>query len=281
MGKKGEKQTPATSSIGVKYGRLIVLGIVGHDKGGKARVRCQCDCGAVVPNANLDSIRRGTSTSCGCYQREGSSERIKKICTTHGLCGRYHQEYAIWQMIRQRTMNPQCDGYEDYGFQFIRMSYRWRNGVARGFANFIADMGPRPGPEYSVDRIDPDGPYSEWNTRWADHRTQALNRLCTHWVTFKGKTLCLRDFAKEVGIPEGTLRGRLKRGWSVERALTEPSSKLITVNGKSLTLAGWARELGVGVSTINARIHRRGWSAERALTTPVQKQFRSGHQHQN
>jgi hypothetical protein len=134
-----------------------------------------------------------------------------------------HPEKAIWRSMVARTTNPRSDGYEDYGLEFIRMRSRWRG--PNGFANFFRDMGPRPSPEHSIDRIDGDYGYTPENCRWATKREQDLNRISTRWITFNGRTLCITDWAAEIGICLSALQQRLKMGWSIERALTEAPRK--------------------------------------------------------
>ncbi len=41
-------------------------------------------------------------------------------------------------------------------------------------------------------------------------------------LTFKGRTMSVAAWAREIGLPCITLHARLRYGWSVERALTEP-----------------------------------------------------------
>lgn len=48
-----------------------------------------------------------------------------------------------------------------------------------GFRHFIADMGPRPSPMHSVDRINNDGNYAPDNCRWATRAEQTANS--DHW----------------------------------------------------------------------------------------------------
>lgn len=81
-------------------------------------------------------------------------------------------------------------------------------------------MGVRP-PNTSLDRIDNGLGYTPLNCRWVDRKTQRRNSAYMRMITFKGQTLCMRDWATKLGIDERTLYARLSvYQWSVERALT-------------------------------------------------------------
>lgn len=101
------------------------------------------------------------------------------------------------------------------------MCERWNS-----FANFMADMGPRPTPKHTLERIDNDGHYEPGNCRWATMREQCNNRRNTVLLTFNGETKSIANWARTHGLRYITLWQRVKWGWTPERALlTPPMSK--------------------------------------------------------
>lgn len=56
--------------VGKKFGRLTIMGI---DESNKSKCICQCDCGT-VKSIYASNIRRGLTTSCGCYSKEIHSQ---------------------------------------------------------------------------------------------------------------------------------------------------------------------------------------------------------------
>lgn len=71
-----------------------------------------------------------------------------------------------------RCYNPKSSDFQNYGGRGIEVCKRWR----LSFEDFIADMGPRPSPDHSIDRINPDGNYQPSNCRWATAKEQMNNR---------------------------------------------------------------------------------------------------------
>lgn len=140
-------------------------------------------------------------------------------------------EYRIWTGMNQRCRDPNSQGFHRYGGRGIFVCDRWRSRGKGGgsdqeqFQAFLADMGPRPSVHHSLDRIDNDGPYSPSNCRWATSRDQSGNKSSNRLLTFRGKTACVAEMARWLGIDATTVASRLRRGWSVEEALLTPADE--------------------------------------------------------
>jgi hypothetical protein len=77
--------------------------------------------------------------------------------------------YHTWRTMKRRCENPND---KDYGGRGIKVCERWRN----SYDAFVADMGPKPTPKHSIDRINNDGNYEPSNCRWATMKEQLANR---------------------------------------------------------------------------------------------------------
>lgn len=151
------KRIGAEDMIGLKFRRLLVIDVADSD-GDQKQFLCRCDCGneVVVRSGNL---RSGNSGSCGCGKG-----------ATHGMS--HYSEYGIWSSMKERCLNPKNKAYRYYGGRGIGIQEDW----IRDFVAFFESVGPRPGPEYSLDRIDSDGNYESGNVRWATPQEQWDNR---------------------------------------------------------------------------------------------------------
>lgn len=197
--------------LGMVFSRLTVLSEEPKlRKRSPRRWLCKCVCGKqiVAIQANL---RNGHTRSCGCLLRDFSSTNNLK----HGKTGT--PEFTTWVSMRGRCYNPNNHAFRDYGGRGITVCDSWRD----SFEAFYSDMGPRPFPRASVDRIDNNGPYSPENCRWTDRLTQANNCRKNRFLSHDGLTLTLSQWAKRQGIRPGTLWMRLRRyGWDAKRALS-------------------------------------------------------------
>ena len=196
--------------IGQVFTRLTVLSMSEVTQKGEKVWICRCACGA-EKHARGSALRGGYIKSCGCLQQE-SRNTAKR---THGLS--HMQVYSVWSNMRQRCTNPNTVGYVLYGGRGVTVCTRWNS-----FENFHADMGDPP-KGASIDRINNDGNYEPNNCRWATRTDQNQNKRTTRYLTAGGETLPLAVWAKRLGIRHSTLRERLDRGWSEQRACTTPS----------------------------------------------------------
>lgn len=137
----------------------------------------------------------------------------------HGLCGT--PTYRSWVAMKARCNNPNTKSYKDYGGRGIKVCDRWAN----SFVAFLEDMGERPEGE-TLDRIDLNGDYEPGNCRWLPRANQTRNTRRNKRITFRQETKTISEWAAEFGINPINLNRRLRRGWSVEEALTTPFREL-------------------------------------------------------
>ncbi len=164
-------------------------------------------------------------------------EGIRRYRHGYKTAGKYSSEYSIWSNIRARCRNQNNTQYRSYGGRGIEVCERW----ATDFLNFLADMGRRPSPDHSIDRIDNDGNYEPGNCRWATRSEQARNRRSSRFIEFNGKSMTLAAWADESGVNMRALHLRLKNGWPLERALTEPLRALVRKDGGAMHAAEVSR----------------------------------------
>lgn len=209
----------AIELTGQRFGRLVVLRRAGSDRHGSALWLCRCDCGKEVVVRGSD-LRSGNTQSCGCLNRECAAERCRNR-TAHGHArrGERSRAHRCWGGMMKRCNNPHDKAYPRYGGRGIKVCERWWD-----YEKFWKDMGDPP-KGYQIDRIDNDGDYEPGNCRWVTRSENQRNKRNNHLITFRGKTQCLKAWAEEVGIAAGTIQWRAARGWSVERALTEPAKR--------------------------------------------------------
>ena len=244
---------------GKRFGRLTVISFGGYAKK-LTKWKCRCDCGTetVVQSGNLSS---GTTTSCGCYRREFKRTHGASGAARHGV---NRSEYNCWASMFQRCENPANTNYRHYGGRGIKVCDRWRD-----FANFIADMGKRPTPKHTIDRIDNNGHYEPGNCRWITQAEQMNNTRRNVYLEHNGQRMTVTQWAEQLGTLQQIISGRLMLGWSVADAVTKPIhiDRVLEHDGKTMTINEWETHLGFSRNVVRGRL-KLGWSVHDALTTP-------------
>lgn len=85
------------------------------------------------------------------------------------------QEYMAWNSMKQRCYNVRTKCFKNYGARGIIVCDEWRC----DFTAFLRDMGPRPSPRHSLERVNNDGNYEPSNCTWATWQTQIRNMRAT------------------------------------------------------------------------------------------------------
>jgi hypothetical protein len=217
-----------------KDGVLLVLERAENDKFGNAMWLVFCDpeldgCGKnkIMAGGNL---RSGRLKSCGCHQTDGKHGMSRK--------GQRTPEYAVWQAMIQRCTNENASEYFRYGGRGVR--------VCEGFSDsstFLSDVGLRPSPTHSIDRIKNDGPLRHYscghcdecikngwikNVRWATKGEQNRNRRNTVMLQHPdGRMMCQKDLAKELGVHDTSLL-RMLRKMTLDEAIQKIRKRLGT-----------------------------------------------------
>lgn len=203
---------------GKKFWNMTVIRYVGINQKGRSIWLCKCDCGKekVVVGSEL---KRGKVKSCGCLNRS--------------IDGLYRSRlYRIHHLMLCRCYTKSTTHYDSYGGRGITVCNEWRG--KNGFMNFYNwSMKNGYANDLSIDRIDVNGNYEPNNCRWATHEEQSNNMRRNKFLEYGGERLTVSQWARKLGINHNTLDKRLRKGWSVEVALTKPIDKKYATKTKN------------------------------------------------
>jgi hypothetical protein len=131
---------------------------------------CQCSCGETTIVAGY-RLKSGHTRSCGCFRRECTTQKNLR----HGLAtrrGGREPEYIAWQNMKKRCLDKNSVDYKNYGGRGITVSAEWLN----DYPKFRADMGAKPTPKHTLERVNNNGGYMKSNCKWATRKEQAANQ---------------------------------------------------------------------------------------------------------
>lgn len=134
--------------------------------------------------------------------------------------------YQVFHGIRKRITDPTSKDYTRYGGRGL--TFEWP-----GYVEFKKDMedsfmkhceiyGRK---NTTIERIDNNKGYSKENCRWATQQEQQKNKRSSRYITYKGRTMIIADWARELGVPRQTIGYRLRNGWDIKSIIETPFDK--------------------------------------------------------
>lgn len=148
------------------------------------------------------------------WRRTKDPENNHFITESHGMWGT--PEYRSWNAMKNRCLQVNHKHYKYYGGRGITVCQKW----VESFSVFYEDMGLKPSPSYSIERINRKGDYTPSNCRWATRSEQANNTNRNRFIEINGKTRTFTQWVRHYNRSLGKVRGRYySLGWTIERAL--------------------------------------------------------------
>jgi len=202
---------------GRRFGRLVVISF-SHVKH-SAYWNCRCDCGNITV-VKGGSLGYGSTKSCGCGSKEQAVSNVIASASRRNLGYKHRRKLQeLLRNMRDRCYNEGNKRWDRYGGRGIRVCDEWMVDN-RAFYAWAMANGYEPGLE--IDRINFDGDYEPSNCRFVTDKTQANNTSRNHYVTWRGETLTISQWADRIGVRQQALQHRFTRGWPLERAMTQP-----------------------------------------------------------
>lgn len=146
--------------------------------------------------------------------------------------------YKLWSEMKARCEKPDHQAWADYGGRGITVCTRWSD----SFQSFYADFGRLRGDGESIDRVDNDKGYEPGNVRWSTRTEQARNKRNNARHLAFGELKTCQEWAEDprCKAPAETIKCRIKRGWTIEDAVTLPpigrGNRLFLVSGENKAL---------------------------------------------
>lgn len=180
----------------------------------------------------------------------------------------YCPEHACWCAMWSRCLDNRGKAWRNYGGRGITVCEQWRD-----FFAFFKDIGKRPSPEHSLDRIDVNGNYEPGNVRWATFEEQSNNKRRNRRITIDGQTKTLIQWCRQYGVNREVVKHRFAEYGDWKTAFetagvnrTDETKIRVMIDGVTKPVADWARERGIPCSVVKQRVARDGMTWEQALS---------------
>ena len=219
---------------GERFGQLLVLKYKGSANN-NSTWDCVCDCGN-IKTFYANNLKGGTTKSCGHKKITSSPE--KDVCILKGYVTIDSDlrtvEYTTWAHMKSRCYNKKNKNYKNYGGRGITICDEWKE----CFFNFLSDMGLKPTPQHSIERIENNKGYYKENCKWAVMLEQQNNRRSNHHITLNGETHTLAQWCRIKKLRYDSVKKRIKIGWNPQDAFEIPFTQNIALSiiNKSETL---------------------------------------------
>ena len=187
---------------------------------------CRCDCGEIKEVAD-SYLRTGNCKSCGCLQKHKASSQcylMHEKLLKHGHSrvtadGKRETEFTAWYEAKARCTRPHHRAYGNYGGRGIKMCERW----IESYDDFLADMGRKPTPCHSLERLDNSKGYGPENCAWATRESQANNTRTNRYITIEGVTMTAAQWGRKTGVKGKVILDRINRlEWIAYEAVNAP-----------------------------------------------------------
>lgn len=211
-------------SVGERFGSLTVVSAAPRDKDNHLCWNCLCVCGNTVVRKHLRllfSKDRRRNSNCGCLE----AKRIVALGhgnKTHGLSTLNSEHpllYYVWKSMVARCENKKHPAFRSYGAKGVKVCGAWHDPLV--FVKWAINSGYQEG--LSIERRNSCGNYSPRNCTWLPMSLQHGNKRKNVMYTYQGRTLCLSEWARYIGMSHSALDKRRSLGLPIHLILSKES----------------------------------------------------------
>lgn len=210
-----------------KYGRLTII-----QRLSKTKCIAKCECG-IEKEYFTSNITSGKTLSCGCLNRQKSSERYAALNLSHGLSG--HALYSIYHSMISRCYDINDISYKNYGGKGVIVCDEWRNDFMK-FFEWAINHRWREGLQLDKDINGNGKVYSPETCQFVTRKINCRNRTTNKIIEHSGQSKTLAEWCEIYNIKNHSMvLGRISRGWDIDKALTTPAKNNGYANTRTIS----------------------------------------------